>query len=60
MKQLILIFLILPLFSFSQDFGDYIKENAIEIESNNSLSQEVYDSISKFELIMVGEMHGTL
>jgi hypothetical protein len=59
MKQLISIFLILPLFSFSQDFGNYIKENAIEIESNNNLSHEVYDSIAKFELIMVGEMHGT-
>ena len=59
MKQLISIFLILPLCSFSQDFGDYIKENAIEIENNNNLSQEVYDSISRFELIMVGEMHGT-
>lgn len=51
--------MILPLFSDAQDFGDYIKENAIEIENINNLSQEVYDSISKFELIMVGEMHGT-
>ena len=59
MKLLISIFFILPLFCFSQDFGDYIKENAIEIENNNTLSQAVYDSISKFDLIMVGEMHGT-
>jgi len=59
MKQLILILLIYPLLSYSQDFGEYMKENAIKVESNNNLSQEVYDSISKYDLIMVGEMHGT-
>lgn len=59
MKQLILIFFILPLVSFSQDFGKYIKDNAIEIESKTNLSSEIYDAISKYELIMIGEMHGT-
>ncbi|PZE15588.1 hypothetical protein DNU06_17305 [Putridiphycobacter roseus] len=49
----------MPFCAFNQDFGEYIKENAIEIDSNVNSRPEVYAAISKFELIMVGEMHGT-
>ncbi len=59
MKRIIVVLLLLPLFSYSQGFGDYIKENAIEIKSINNLPQDLYVSFSKFDLIMVGEMHGT-
>jgi hypothetical protein len=59
MKPLIFILFLLPIFSISQDFGEHIKENAIEIKDINKLDQPIYDALSTFELITVGEMHGT-
>ena len=59
MKKIIFILLFLSYSSFSQDFGEYITENAIEIKDITNLSKEVYAEISTFELIMIGEMHGT-
>lgn len=54
----ILISLLSP-FAFSQSFGDYIKENAIETDSKTTLNPKLYDHFKDYSLIMVGEMHGT-
>ncbi len=36
-----------------------LKENAIPIKSLSKLSNKVYDEIENFEILMIGEMHGT-
>ena len=36
-----------------------LKENAIPIESLSKLSNKIYDEIANFEILMIGEMHGT-
>jgi hypothetical protein len=59
MKYIILILSISPLLSFAQGFGDYIKKNAIEISVPDSLNEEIYNRLKKYQLIMIGEMHGT-
>ena len=38
---------------------EYITRNAIKIDQQDSLSTNLYDSISRYKLIMVGEVHGT-
>ncbi len=42
-----------------QDISAHIKENAIKINKLDSLNNSVYKLLSKYQLIMVGEMHGT-
>lgn len=59
MKHILLLFFISPLLSFSQGFGEHIKQNAIPIDTITILSEAVSDSLTHFELIMVGEYHGT-
>ncbi|TCK69020.1 hypothetical protein DFQ05_0531 [Winogradskyella wandonensis] len=36
-----------------------LKENAIPIKSLSKLSNKIYDEIANFEILMIGEMHGT-
>jgi len=36
-----------------------LKKNAIPIESLSKLSNKIYDEIANFEILMIGEMHGT-
>jgi len=36
-----------------------LKKNAIPIENLSELSDKIYDEIANFEIIMIGEMHGT-
>lgn len=36
-----------------------LKKNAIPIENLSELSDEIYDEIVNFEILMIGEMHGT-
>lgn len=36
-----------------------LKKNAIPIRSLSKLGNKIYDEISNFEIIMIGEMHGT-
>ncbi len=53
----------------TSDFIDYsvemtekqkdLKKNAIPIESLSKLSNKIYDKIANFEILMIGEMHGT-
>jgi len=38
---------------------DYLKENAIPIKDISKLNQQIYKEISDYNIIMVGEMHGT-
>lgn len=57
-----LLFLLLPLQVISQSHIEpvsIIKENAIPIEDLLSLSSDIYSEIDKYDVIMVGEMHGT-
>lgn len=42
-----------------QDFPTYLKENALKVDKLDSLSKAVYDLLSDYRLIMIGEMHGT-
>lgn len=43
----------------SQGFGEYVSENAIEINTELNLDSVHYNAIKNFDLIMVGEIHGT-
>jgi len=36
-----------------------LKKNAIPIENLSKLSKKIYDEIANFEILMIGEMHGT-
>jgi len=38
---------------------EILKNNAIEIENLENLNHEIYNEIKDYEIIMVGEMHGT-
>jgi hypothetical protein len=58
MKGIVLIFIIIHSNLFGQDFA-YMVRNAIKIDRPDSLDGKLYDSISRYRLIMVGEFHGT-
>jgi uncharacterized iron-regulated protein len=36
-----------------------LKENAIPIQNLSKLSDKIYNEIANYEIIMIGEMHGT-
>lgn len=59
MKYILTVLLLFSINCYSQDFGEHFKKSAIEIANLDTLSNAIYDSISNFELIMVGEFHGT-
>jgi len=61
LKKILLILTSVLSFSslYAQDFPTYIKENAISINTSNNLNDSVYKLLSGFQLIMIGEMHGT-
>jgi hypothetical protein len=42
-----------------QDFPTYLKQNAVKIIKPDSLSNDIYNLVSDYSLIMIGEMHGT-
>ena len=53
------LFLTLILFvAYGQD-PIYLKQNAIRIDDQDNLTNDIYKHISDYQLIMVGEMHGT-
>ena len=60
MKNLFLLLFVFPFVLSAQDFGKYIEKHAIKIDSLYSLNSDVYEKIKDFDLIMVGEMHGTM
>jgi len=43
----------------AQNFERSLKEDALKIEKPDQLSDEIYNALSDYRLIMVGEMHGT-
>lgn len=55
---LILLLTLIQIYSYGQD-STYLRQNAIKIERPDSLGADIYKRISKYALIMVGEMHGT-
>lgn len=52
-------FLVLNALLPAQNAVDILKTNAINLGDLRQLSDELYQAISPFEVIMVGEMHGT-
>jgi len=56
-------FIILMLYwtttALSQDDAQFLKDNAIEFENLSNLNNQIYEEIASYEVIMVGEMHGT-
>lgn len=44
--------------SYGQDSG-YVSRHAIRIEKPDSLGSDIYEAIFPYQLIMVGEMHGS-
>ena len=62
MKQLLIffVFVICSIGANSQNkSAEYLKEHAVRINKDISLSDSVYNLLSGYRLIMVGEMHGT-
>ncbi len=39
---------------------DFLKENVIPIKDIAKLNRQVYSEVSDYEIIMIGEMHGTV
>jgi hypothetical protein len=44
--------------SYSQD-SIHLKQNAVKIDNPDSLGEDIYKLIATYQLIMIGEMHGT-
>lgn len=63
MKMKRLIVLIVLLFStiaiFAQEYQGLLRKNAIEIKKIDSLDYAIYQVVKDYDIIMVGEMHGT-
>ncbi|HZX75396.1 MAG TPA: hypothetical protein VFE57_13300 [Cyclobacteriaceae bacterium] len=60
MKQSsLLLFILCSIFHLSKAQNTYLKDNAVNIEKLNVLSDQVYTMLSTNRIIMVGEQHGT-
>ncbi|MEO8087769.1 MAG: hypothetical protein ABI763_13160 [Bacteroidota bacterium] len=60
-KNLLLLsgILLCCLYLTGQDIKSYLKENAVKFNRPDSLGDEIYELLSAYKLIMIGEMHGT-
>jgi hypothetical protein len=60
-RNIFLLFILTLMFltSGAQDNEAYLKANAIRIDNPEKLSDSVYTLLSRFQVIMLGEMHGT-
>jgi hypothetical protein len=56
---ILLILIITTKASKSQINSTYLKEHAIPISEFDSLSSQIYEQINHYQLIMLGEIHGT-
>ncbi len=56
---ILLILIITAKASNSQINSTYLKEHAIPISKFDSLSSQIYEQINHYQLIMLGEIHGT-
>lgn len=45
--------------AFSQSQAEYIRQNAVPFMNTEQLPDQIYDQLSNFPVIMVGEMHGS-
>jgi hypothetical protein len=52
-------FLLMRTHASSLDLATSLKDNAVKLTRLDSLDSSVYKSLSRFQLIMIGEMHGT-
>lgn len=62
MRITIFILLTIIISCTSEELSDKqikLKENAITLNSLTKLNDKIYDKISPYEIIMIGEMHGT-
>lgn len=61
MRRIVGLILFVINFSVSeaQDLASYLKKNAVPIQNPETLSDSIYNLLSPFQLIMIGEMHGT-
>jgi hypothetical protein len=61
MKIFLLIIILIPDFIHGQlqSNTEYLKENAVRIDKLDNLSDSIYNLLSPFKIIMIGEMHGT-
>lgn len=60
MKTITFTFLLLSSNLFSQGWKEYIAENALRVGSEFSLDSSFYPHFKNYNIIMTGEMHGTL
>lgn len=62
-NSIVLLFMLLSISIRAQETTpspiEILKTEAIEIENLEQLNDEIYKKIIDFEIIMVGEMHGT-
>lgn len=54
-----ILILISSITCFAQDPAEYVRNHAVRFESPGKLNDSVFELLSPFSLIMVGEMHGT-
>lgn len=60
MKKFFCLLMILRTFSgHAQNNSAYLEANAVRIDNPGQLSDSIYKLLSRFRIIMVGEMHGT-
>lgn len=60
MKGIIFLFLIFNFLNVNgQDDETYLKKHAVRIDNPEKLSESIYTLLSPFQIIMIGEMHGT-
>ncbi len=60
MKYLfVILFITSAFFTKAQDNVTYLKANAIRIENTEKLNDSIYTMLSPFQVVMIGEMHGT-
>jgi hypothetical protein len=61
MKRKVFLAFTLTLFIFIANGQDsiYLKQKAIRVDKQDSLGDDIYKVISDYQLLMIGEMHGT-
>ena len=59
--KIFLLIIFIPGFIYGQlqSNTDYLKEHAVKIDKLDNLNDSIYNLLSPFKVIMVGEMHGT-
>jgi hypothetical protein len=58
-KPITIILLIFSYSAWAQSLTKFIKDNAREIKTLDALDATLYEEFKNFDLVMIGEMHGT-